>query len=216
MATAAGTPEVTDPEDWFDDDSFDDVLAHFESLQPEMTTGPTTDEPEMTVWLHTQLQPDGQYIVTLSIGEDFARELTLDVALKHAVEVLHIVGLADYAQAVRQQLVSLDINPDSVEELLQTLMPRLSSIPEAVTELVMLPAINRKNGEPMLQVSFRGSKLGVWSLQEARSHAMGILETTLAATMDTEYRRVLIDVADLEDGTAAAVINDVGKHRWPQ
>jgi hypothetical protein len=79
----------------------------------------------------------------------------------------------------------------------------------------MMPAINRKTGEPLLQLSFKDELLGVWTLQQARSHALGVLEATLAADLDTSYRQVLMDVVELDGNTAAGVISDIGTQRWP-
>jgi hypothetical protein len=175
---------------------------------------PATTGPQLAVWLDTQLQPDGEYVLTMSIGDDYAVELPVDQALAHAVEVLRNVALADYAQAIRQQMLGLGTDPEGVEDLLRALVPRLP-MSEPVTELVMLPAINRNNGEPMLQIAFRDQLLGVWTLKEARSHALGVLEATLAARMDTSYRQALIENIDLDGATAAGVINALGKLRWP-
>jgi hypothetical protein len=177
-----------------------------------VTTGP--GDPEVTVWLNTQLQPDEQYIVTLSIGEDYAVELTVELALSHAVEVLRHVALADYAQAIRKQMTRIGTEAEAVEDLLRSLVPKLP-LAAPVTALAMMPAINRKTGEPLLQLSFKDELLGVWTLQQARSHALGVLEAMLAADLDTSYRQVLMDVVELDGNTAAGVISDIGTQRWP-
>lgn len=205
---------MADPEDWFEGLPFADALARFESLEPEMTVGPEEKGADIEVWLRTERSFTEEYIVTLSVGQDYAVELSVDVALVYAVEVLHTVQLADYAQAITKQMFNLGTDPALTDDLLQDLLPQLLP-PMTATDLRMQPAVNRKDGEPMLVVSFQGQKVGVWSLQQAREHAVGVLEATLAAKVDTAYFKMLTEIVELDANTAAAVVSDIGDHRWP-
>lgn len=174
-------------------------------------TGPM-ENPELAVWVRTERSPEtDEYTVTLSVGEDYARTLTIEAALAYALEVLHGTMIADYAAAITQQMHKLGTVPEATAELLGSLAPFLAAR-NPTDPLQFTPAINRANGEPLLQVSFQGTPLGSWSLGQSREHALGVLEATLAAGLDTAYFHVLTEVIELDNGTASAVVAAVGEH----
>jgi hypothetical protein len=201
--------------DWFEDPdlSFDDAVARFETLGPDVTVGPPDPEPELSVWLRSERSPTGEYIVTMSVGEDYAIELSIELALGYAMEVLHSVQLAEYARAMTVQMKELLPSAEAIAQLVRDVLVDIAPA-TAVTDLSMAPAVNRANGEPLIQVTFRDETLGIWSLQQARDHALFVLEATLAVRMDNTYSKVLTEVVGLDTSTASAVVEDVGQYRW--
>ena len=174
----------------------------------------TDTAADREVWIKTDPTPDGTgYVVTLEVGQDTARILTPDEAMAHAAGVLAAAHRAEYDAAVLAQLTKLGIERESVAMLIRQLRDDRPPLDPAATHpLTLEPCVNAA-GKPFITVASPGREQGQWTTEDARSHAIAVLECVAVADLDAAYLRALTGLIGIDRSRARRVVEDLVNHR---
>lgn len=178
--------------------------------QPDPAPTPA-EETVGSVWVRTVPTPDGAgYMVSVELDDDTARPLSpLDVPA-YVRAVVSAASAAEYDAAVFTQLMrTVEMSAVEVAKTVAELRSRRAPLDAtAMAPLLLQPAVN-PSGKPFLVLQIRGRVVGQWTLGDARSHAMGVLEADASRHLDEVYRDWLMNAAGLDPGTAHAVVADL-------
>lgn len=170
---------------------------------------------EQKVWIKTEPTTDGSaYVVTLEASNDVAVTLNPDRALHYAWGVLDAAHRAAYDAAVFKQMLSLVEDENAAGELIARLRddrPPLES--EKTHPMGFEPGVSLFTKDPFLVVLINGERVGEWTVDAAREHAMFVLESLAVADLDGGYYRALIGAVGLDENRARQVVEDVGNFR---
>jgi uncharacterized protein (DUF1778 family) len=72
-------------------------------------------------------------------------------------------------------------------------------------------SLNRRR--PFLALLVNGTQIGQWTVRQARTHALAVLEASECVDLDSAYRRYLVGVLDIEHGRAINVVDDLESYR---
>lgn len=170
-----------------------------------------TDSPG-SVWVRTVPDPDGTYHPVLEIDEDTAFPLTPDTAHAHATAVLAAVARAEYDAAVLHQMGSGgEQNRQHAGQLVRALREDRPPIAWP-SPLTLDPGVSAFTGRPFVVVQIHGRPVGQWTPQDARGHAVHVLEVVEGARLDTAYHQRLVGFG-VDPGKAARIVDDLGNHR---
>lgn len=154
------------------------------------------------------------YAIGLSIGEDRSIILDRDQAEEYALAVLRTVMHARYDAAVIKQMRHRLKQPDQsaahvVESLRLGRADARADDAHATAPLTFVPGVSAFTGEPFVQIRFDGNTISQLDIQNATTHALGVLQVRDAVDCDTDYYRFL--TTDLKIGKLRArnVIEDV-------
>lgn len=160
-----------------------------------------------TVWVSSDVMPDGSYAVTVNFTEDDAMRLDRDGAIRYAMGCLAAARAAEYDALILKQME--DIHPDSDRDVacvIRAFREQREPVPGTGTDFSLEPGISSQTREGFVIVRLGGRVLGQWDVASLRDHAAGVLEATIIVELDTAYYRVLRDVIDVPEPTARAVI----------
>jgi hypothetical protein len=167
------------------------------------------------VWVKTEPTVDGSaYVVTIEASDDVAVTLDPDRALRYAWGVLDAAHRAAYDAAVFKQLTKLGIEVPAaamVVDQLRSDRPPLDA--EATKPLGFDPGVSQSTEEAFLAILIGGERVGQWNVEDARGHALAVLESVAVADLDGGYYRALIGSVGLDENRARQVVEDVGSHR---
>lgn len=176
----------------------------------------TTQDNEPSIWVRTAPDINGTYRVSLELTDDIAEFLDPATALQHAEYTLTQACRAEFDAKVFKQLDSLlPPRPGSrtgdrkaMIALVIRELRELRTEPIAPTRLSLHAGVNTK-GEPFLTLRFDDESVGQWELDDARSHAGGVIEAVHAADLDNQYLQVLMKSVELDENTARKVIGNL-------
>jgi hypothetical protein len=163
------------------------------------------------VWARTVPDLDGTYHAALEIDDDTAFPLTDTTAHAHAVAVLSAVARAEYDAAVLHQLGGPPEDQIRAGQMVSVLRDLRAPIAWP-SPLTLEPGVSAFNGRPFLTVNIHGRPVGQWTPSDARGNALHVLEAVEAASLDTDYGRVLRDVG-VPAEQARTVVADLATHR---
>ncbi len=145
------------------------------------------DSPGETVYVTSQVDDENRYHVHLELGADEIVPLTDDLAKSWAAHVLKAVSVAEYEEAIFTSMTSFGVEPEAVAQVIGR-MRQQRGVPEPVMEnLDVRGGLNARTKEACLFVFRHGTIRGIWTLNDARSHALHILESQTVADLDTQY-----------------------------
>lgn len=170
-----------------------------------------------SVWIKTEPTFDGSaYVVTLEASDDVAVTLDPDRALRYAWGVLDAAHRAAYDAAVMRQLGSLT-SQEAAGQIVKELRDDRPSLDSQVTKPMSFePGVSVFTGEPFLVVIINGKRVGQWSFDDAREHALAVLENVAVADLDGAYYRALVGSVGLDEPRARNVVADIANHRGEQ
>lgn len=168
---------------------------------------------EQMIWVRTEPSVDGTtYVASVEFSGDRAIVLTPERATAYTRAVLDAAGRAEYDSAVFDQMKS-KVEVDAVAQVILDLRKDRPPLDvEATAPLRLDPGVNSK-GKPFLGLFVDDKQIGQWDVDDARQHAMHVMEAPLAADLDAAYRRVLMGMVGLDRAVAENVVDDLGKHR---
>jgi len=175
-----------------------------------------TDEDRDSIWIITEPTPDGTgYMATVHFNEDRAVTLTPEQAVAYATDVLTVVGRAEYDAAVMRQITKLTGEPANGVQMIKDLRDDRPTL-TATAPLVMEPSVAVDDGNvfrPFIALHMEGKQFGQWTMDDARGHAVGLLEVCAVADMDAAYARSLVSLIGLDKERALAVVGDLARYR---
>lgn len=169
-----------------------------------------------SVWIRSEPTIDGStYVVTLEVGQDSAITFDRQRATAYALGVLDAAHRAAYDAAVMQQMhkklgIALEDGAQLVVDLRKD-RPPLSS--EATAPIALDPGVTARDQKPFLAISVHGKRVGQWTVDDAREHALAVLETVVAADLDANYFRALVGIVGIDAGRAQQAVADIANHR---
>ena len=168
-----------------------------------------------TVWIRTAPAPDGStYVVTLEIGQDIAVILDHDRALAYAYEVLRAVVTAEYDAAVIAQLKDKGIPEATAVEVVRIL--RLDRPPPddtATAPLMIFPGVSRQTRKPFLRIDIDDKQAGEWTLEDARSNALAVLEAHAIADLDSAYYRAMTNLVQVPPEIGRTMVGELVNYK---
>jgi len=164
-------------------------------------------------WIHTEPTPDGTgYMVTLIVDEDRSISLERPVAMEYAYTVLKVVSYAEYDAAVLKQITQRVDRESAMQIVVDLRKDRPEPDFAVMTPLSLEPGVNTR-GEAFVVVKKDGEQVGTWSVEQAREHALTILEAISVAELDEAYLRCLKGVIGVEGHIAQAMVGDLQEFR---
>lgn len=170
------------------------------------------DDESQTVWIRTSPDPEGTYRPTIDVGDDVAYILTRESATEHVFNVLSAVAEAEYDAAVLRQMNNIVDEPQAAIQVVLDLRKDRPD-PISVGPLVFRPGVSTRTGNAFLKVMLNGKALGQWTIQDARDHALRVLEAVLVADLDAAYLRTLQTLIQIDEQTSRSIVGDLFKWR---
>lgn len=167
------------------------------------------------VWIKNEPDEQGTYHVYLELGPDDVIPLDVTTAYQWAREVLSAVAQAEYDAAVIKQIEALGMPPKAVAEVVGTLREdRADHVPvSAIPGLQLVPGVSQRSRMGFLRLDRRGEPIGQWELDDARQHALAVIEAFEVSILDSAYLRALEHNIGIERGRALNVVGDLINHR---
>ena len=167
------------------------------------------------LWVNTEPDDRGGYVTVVSLDQDWSVRLDRESALRYCLSCLEAAARVDYDAAVfRQMTRKLQLEPIAAVQLVERdLRPDRPVLEDAAPGLAFLPGITEA-GKPFIHIVLKGEPYAQMDPNDLRSHAMFVLETPIVADLDAGYRRALVGVVGVDEGRAAAAIDDLSNHRW--
>ncbi len=173
-------------------------------------------KPVEGVTITTAPDDDGFYRLALEWGPDDVEPLTETQANKWVEEIMWAVSQAVHDAAVYQLFKDMGEIQDEaiallVREIRETREKSIQEQPDAGLRLNLVPVVSALTGDPYLHLMIDGKRVGQWTPEDARSHAMGILQAVATQFLDSVTLTVLIKHVGLDMNRAQAVISDLGR-----
>jgi hypothetical protein len=167
------------------------------------------------VWIKSEPDENGAYHLYLELGPDDVAPLNAATAYGWARQVLSAVAQAEHDAAVIAQVRSLGMPVESAAAIVSGLRAdRAPSIPvDAVPGLALVPGVSSITGRGFLRLERHGKPVGQWEVQDARVHALAVIEALEVTTLDSAYFRALTGRIGIDRNRAMQVIGDLGRHR---
>lgn len=168
------------------------------------------------VWVKTEPAVDGStYVVTVEATNDVAVTLDPERATRYAWGVLDAAHRAAYDAAVLKQMTrKLKLDLSAAGQLVTDLRNDRPDLDHGATAPLILEPGVTKTLKPFLKVSLsNGNVLGQWSFEDARQHALHVLESVKVADLDGAYHRALVGQVGIDSERARNVVDDVGSYR---
>lgn len=181
---------------------------------------PDTTDDEFTVKIWTKADAKGQFHVHMSWpGTDLT--LTSDLAHSWCQYVLAAVAAAEYDEAVMRQFTHLapetthgKINLGGYTLIRQLRADRGEQYHDPlISDFSLTPAVSGTTLAGFLQVHHKKVRIGQWTLNDARQHALSLLESMATAPLDSAYLRLLTTTMRLPEAHARNVVNDLADFR---
>ncbi|MGI5292759.1 hypothetical protein ACQEVF_56940 [Nonomuraea polychroma] len=171
------------------------------------------DETGATIWVRSDVTPDGIYTAAIHFSDDRSRVLDHDAGMRYVHAVVAAAARAEHDAAVVRQLTSLGLPRQAVGEAVQSLREDRPPLDHTATAPLRLePGVSGQTGEAFITVIIDDKPVGQWTADDARSHAVGVLEVFTAVDLDAAYRRYLVATVGLDLPTATAVVTGLGEH----
>jgi len=174
-----------------------------------MTADPTS------IWVRSEVLPDGSYTIGFNIGPDLAWTLPPRAATAYAVACITLSMAADHDAAVLRQLtqgaqLSLADSARFLHEAVRS--PRSARRP--CSGPLQFEAGLRMDGKPFIASTVNGRPLGQLSPADLRGHASNVLTVVAAVDLDSNLHHALTRRMELDDPTARAFITTLPEF-WP-
>lgn len=177
-----------------------------------MPTESTPDEPLHGVYVTSAADENGIYRAEMLLGPDRAIPFTASDGMSWTRSVLQAVAYARYDSAVYRQLIDVGLPPEAAAQVVQDMRSdraeTITIAPDLDTGFTLIPGVNER-GQGFLYVQRDGRLVGQWSLEDARMHALAVLETLETLTLDTQYLRILTTSVGLDRLRSGLVVREL-------
>jgi hypothetical protein len=166
--------------------------------------------------------PDGTYGAEVTCGADHAWSLDYGQAVAYATACVEQAAAADHGTAVMRLFTEVGIPADAAGECTRRSIGAMADgeRDKATRPLRFVPSVGRARHPrpdagrylPVIEMKLDGKDIGVMSPQDLRDHAIGVLGALTAAKLDECVFQFLTECADLDGGTARAVVGSLSEH----
>jgi hypothetical protein len=182
-----------------------------------VTDTPDAGDADLTLWVEQALDPaTRRYVPSLRLGTETIA-LTAKLAVGWARDVLAAAHAAAYDAAVLDQLTTSGLPPEHIAQVIRDLRadrPGRRTL-ELLPQIDLVPGVSASTREPFLHVRWHGDVIGQWTVDDARGHALHLLESVQAADLDTAYLHLLVDRVHLDLNRATQLVHHLGEHFRP-
>lgn len=167
-----------------------------------------------SVWIKSEPDDTGTYHLYLELGPDDVVPLGVTEAYGWAREVLSAVAAAEYDAAVMRQIRSLGLPQQGAAEMVQLMRAdRAEHVPVSmIPGLALVPGVSAFTGLAFVRLDRHGRPVGQWEMDDARQHALGVIEALEVTALDSAYLRALGHIG-IDRGRALQVVTDLVNHR---
>jgi hypothetical protein len=174
------------------------------------------DDEDAAIWVISDCNPDGSasYIVTVQVNEDVALSLKADAAVRYVATVNRAAVIAKHDAGVMHQLSGVTglTRRDAAMMVLELRKDREPLHDEDTAPLRYEPIVSGTTLEPFVQVYVGDQHITQWTPEDCFEHAGYVMQTLAGCDLDSAYLSHLKNTIGLDDQTARAAVNDLGKH----
>ena len=171
------------------------------------------EKEETAVWIKTEPTLDGQgWMVTVEVNEDTALTLDRESASGYAYAVLGAVAHAEYDAGVLRQMSERIDERSGMQLVIDLRKDRAPLDQTALGPMRLVPGVTAQH-KPFLTLEINGDPVGQWTIPDARTHALNVLEAIIVADLDGDYLRCLRGVVGLEEPVARNIVDDLQNWR---
>jgi hypothetical protein len=171
------------------------------------------DDEQGQIIVTSEVQPDGSYAVTIAFTPDNAVTLTDDQALHYAMTILELSHRSEYDAAIIKQLGKMNVNEAGAAEFISDYVRPHRAVLKTGTHLELIPGVSQRTKKGFLVIMLNGKEAGQWDVDDARSHAIGVIDTICIARLDAVYHYALAEHLKLDDAKARHFVWDIGNNR---
>jgi hypothetical protein len=169
--------------------------------------------PVGVLWVASDVTPDGDYVVTVQAGDDFALPLGHERGIRYAVAVLAAAQYADYEAAVFAQLAAAKLPGDLALFALAELRNARPAIdPEATAPLGFEALLSSTTRRGLVKVMLHGRQIAQLETAAAAQHAQDVLSLLVAVDLDAAYYGWLMSGV-VDEPTARRTVHDLAQWR---
>ncbi|WP_280413156.1 hypothetical protein [Nocardia asiatica] len=170
-------------------------------------------------WVRSATMPDGRYGVSIELGPDRAYTLDRTAALKYAAACCYEATAAEHSAAVLRLFTEkLDIPREEAAAFVRRDLAPHPSTARAPAPVRFIATVGRaKHPRPdagktigLVRIEHDGIEQGWVSPEELRDHATGVLSALAATELDTRLMQALVEVIDLDEASARAMVHQLG------
>lgn len=176
------------------------------------------DDVVAEVWVRTVV--DGKrYVVLLEASEGTTRKLTPQMALGYAGALYAAVARAQHMAAIMRQMTEkLGLSREDARETVLALHDDLPPIGRSATmPMFFHPAVGIEDGKtvPVVVTGLvkENKARGYWTIEQAKEHALAVLDAVEAANLDSAYYQMLRGKVDLDENRARHAVADLANYR---
>ncbi|MEU8279537.1 hypothetical protein ACFYOK_29525 [Microbispora bryophytorum] len=166
-----------------------------------------------SIWVQSDLLPDGTYVAAVHYDDDRSRVLGRDAALRYAATVHDAATRAEHDAAVVAQMAKLGLPHATAAQALWDLRNDRPPLDDAaIAPLRLKPCVSAQRGVGYLEVQIGARLVGQWDPDDARDHAANVLTVLAAVDLDAAYRRYLMTTVELDAALAQDAVGDLANH----
>jgi hypothetical protein len=174
-------------------------------------TGQPAAEPDR-IWVISDVHPDGSYRTTIQFDQDTVLPLGAGHARRYAAAVVRYAAYAEHdAAVVRQMHGKLGLPLAEAAAVVAELRQQRAGEPPAndTAPLALEPGVSGRTGNAFLVVRVKGKVISQWTPDDARQHAVHVLDVLAGVDLDTAYYRYLHTNVGLGEPQARAAVGDL-------
>lgn len=173
----------------------------------------TTPENSATIWVQSDLLPDGTYVTAIHYNDDQSRVLDRQTGMAYVAEIFTAAVHAEHDAAVLRQLTSIGVERATAGQAVVDLRADRPPLNDAATApLRLAPGVSHRTGAGFLAVFIGDRQVGQWDPADARDHATNVLTVLTAADLDATYRRYLTSVIGIDTDRAQHIVGQLAAH----
>lgn len=164
------------------------------------------------VWIKSELGEDDTYHLFVEWGPDRVMPLTDEMGVDWCRTVMAAVAAAEHDATLIRHLREMKMPDPLIGSILtRARSERAERASRAfLPGITLTPGVSATTGGPFIGLH-DGRRVGQWSCQDARDHAIGILEALETVELDRILLRTLMHCGVTRD-QAASLVMDLGAH----
>lgn len=174
------------------------------------------DHDPDAIWVTSDRAANNRYVATVHPTPDVSIPLDHLKAVAYATTVIRTVAYAEYDAAVIRQLqptLAAGSRKEAARMVMMLRDRRKIIDPAPTAPLIFTGGVSAFTGEPFVHVHLHRNAITQWTPDEARSHAMYVLDAAIVARLDQGYLAFLCDAIKLDQDVAIVAVDDLRRHR---
>lgn len=160
--------------------------------------------------ISSAVMPDGSYGAEVTVGDDVAWTLWRGAAIRYAVGVVAAATQAEFDAKLLAVLRGTGMGDQLAGSLVGDVRADRgaeSTLFGSTKPLTLIPGVSAFTAQPFIAVHHDQHPGWQWSPDEARVHALGVLEAVAAAEEDNRAHTILTGTYGVDSNTARGVLD---------